>query len=146
MKKLSYLLLFFSIALTAQKTTEAEDKEAIKKVLALQQNAWNNYDIETFMETYWKSEELKFYGSGGVVKGWQSTLERYKKSYPTKAHFGKLSFVLHDISKINDGAYSVMGEFYLAREVGDANGIFMLILKQINTEWKIIADTSASTN
>ena len=90
------------------------------------------------MESYWKSEELKFYGSGGVIKGWQSTLERYKKSYPTKAHFGTLRFVYNDISKINDGAYSVMGEYHLTREVGDTNGIFMLILKNhFNTRLKL---------
>jgi len=141
--KIIPILLFLSISTFAQKTSEADDKKAIIAVLTVQQDAWNNYDIETFMEGYWKSKELKFYGAGGVIKGWQGTLERYKKSYPTKAHFGKLRFVLNDISKINDGAYSVMGEYHLTREVGDANGIFMLILKNIEGEWKVIADTSA---
>ena len=143
MKTLSILLFFLSISTFAQKAAEADDKKAITAVLNAQQDAWNNYDIETFMEGYWKSEELKFYGAGGVIKGWQRTLERYKKSYPTKAHFGKLRFVLNDISKINDGAYSVMGEYHLTREVGNTNGIFMLILKKIDGEWKVIADTSA---
>jgi ketosteroid isomerase-like protein len=141
--KIIPILLFISISSFAQKTTEADDKKAIIAVLTVQQDAWNNYDIETFMEGYWKSEELKFYGAGGVIKGWQGTLERYKKSYPTKAHFGNLRFVLNDISKINDGAYSVMGEYHLTREVGNTNGIFMLILKKIDGEWKVIADTSA---
>ena len=143
MKTLSILLFFLSISTFAQKAAEADDKKAITAVLNAQQDAWNNYDIETFMEGYWKSEELKFYGAGGVIKGWQGTLERYKKSYPTKAHFGNLRFVLNDISKINDGAYSVMGEYHLTREVGNTNGIFMLILKKIDGEWKVIADTSA---
>jgi hypothetical protein len=148
MKKLQLflLLIFVSISTYAQEKVEDREKEAIKAVLTLQQNAWNNYDIETFMEGYWKSDELKFYGAGGVIKGWQSTLERYKKSYPSKAHFGKLNFVLQDISKINNGAYSVMGEFHLTREVGNANGIFMLIVKKIEGDWKIIADTSAAVN
>ncbi len=146
MKTLPFVLLFFSISVLAQKTTLEEDKKAIETVLRTQQEAWNNYDIETFMETYWKSKDLKFYGAGGVVKGWQSTLDRYKKSYPTRAHFGTLNFVLHDISRINEGAYSVMGEFYLTREVGDAKGIFMLILKKMDGAWKIITDTSAAVN
>jgi len=146
MKTVAFLFLFLSISITAQKTIEADDKKAIETVLSKQQDAWNNYDIEGFMEGYWKSDELKFYGSSGVVKGWQSTLERYKKGYPTKEHFGELRFVLNDVSKINEGAYSVMGEFHLSRTVGDANGIFMLIFKKINGDWKIIADTSAATN
>jgi len=35
-----------------------------------------------------------------------------------------------------------MGEYHLTRNVGDANGVFMIIFKKINGEWKIIADTS----
>lgn len=141
------LIAFFLISMLSYgQTTVDEDKKAITSVLMAQQEAWNNYDIEGFMDGYWKSDELKFYGARGVVKGWQNTLENYKKGYPTKEHFGELRFVLHDISKINDGAYSIMGEFYLTRKVGDANGIFMLIAKKINGHWKIIADTSASVN
>ncbi|WP_350289377.1 DUF4440 domain-containing protein [uncultured Croceitalea sp.] len=146
MKKVLILFLFIATYSFAQETNIADDKKAIITLLTAQKDAWNNYDIETFMEGYWKSEELKFYGAGGVIKGWQSTLERYKKSYPTKEHFGKLRFVFNDISKINDGAYSVMGEYHLTRKVGNTNGIFMLILKQINGEWKVIADTSAKVN
>ena len=146
MRKLFFVFCFVSLLGHAQDTSTEKDKEAIVSVLKAQQEAWNNYDIEGFMEGYWKSEELKFYGAGGVIKGWQSTLDRYKKSYPTKGHFGNLRFVFNDISKINEGAYSVMGEYHLTREVGDTNGIFMLILKEIDGEWKIIADTSAKVN
>lgn len=144
MYRLLYFFLFLGCIGMAQENQH--EKEAIRKLLDTQEKAWNNYDIEAFMDTYWKSEHLKFYGSSGVVKGWQNTLDRYKKSYPTQAHFGKLRFVLNDISKINADAYSVMGEYHLTREVGDTNGIFMLVVKRIDDEWKIIADTSAKTD
>lgn len=65
-----------------QERSLEQDKATIIKMLNAQKEAWNNYDIEAFMEGYWKSDELTFYGSGGVIKGWQATLERYKKSYP----------------------------------------------------------------
>ena len=142
MKKVLCLLLVLPLFCVAQTTTEQEDRAAIEQVLSTQQTAWNNFDIELFMETYWKSDELTFYGSAGVVKGWQNTLERYKKSYPTQEHFGHLEFVLNDISKINDDAYTVMGEYHLTRPVGNTHGIFMLVLKRIDGAWKIIADTS----
>lgn len=119
------------------------DKEAIKNLLEVQRQAWNNYDIDGFMKGYWKSEDLKFYGSSGVTYGWDNTLARYKKAYPTKEHFGTLEFVLNDISIIDKGSYYVMGEYHLKRTIGNADGIFMLILKKIKGEWKIIADTSS---
>lgn len=145
MKKLlflAFLCLGFACKSTQPTTSETEDKEAIMAVLKTQEAAWNNFDLEGFMAGYWKSPELKFYGSRGVTKGWEQTLANYKKGYPTNEHIGKLRFVINDISKITDGAYSVMGEYHLTRSVGDANGIFMIILKKIDGEWKVIADTS----
>ncbi len=138
------LLLLFSLLLftSCNTTTVNEDEVAIKKVMSDQQMAWNNYDLEGFMQGYWKSEELKFYGSNGVTYGWDNTLTRYKTAYPSKEHTGALKFVLNDISKIDNVSYYVMGEYHLERSVGNADGIFMIIFKKIDGQWKIIADTS----
>ena len=94
------------------------------------------------MDGYWKNDSLKFFGASGITYGWQNTLDNYKKRYPTKEHTGKLEFKINSLSKITDVAYYVMGEYYLERSVGDAQGIFMIIFKKINGEWKIISDTS----
>lgn len=146
MKRLLFLFLIIPISIVAQESQLKEDETAIKALLIAQKDAWNNYDIDTFMEGYWQSDDLAFYGSGGVIKGWQATLERYKKSYPSEAHFGTLDFVFNAITPITEDSYYVLGEFHLTRTVGDANGIFMLVLKKIDGDWKIIADTSASTD
>ena len=70
------LLLLFSLVLfTSFNTITVNDDEvAIRKVMADQQMAWNNYDLEGFMQGYWKSEDLKFYGSNGVTYGWNNML------------------------------------------------------------------------
>lgn len=123
-------------------TTEAEDKSNILSVMKLQEKAWSANDLEGFMQGYWKSDSLKFYGSSGLTKGWQQTLDNYKKGYPTKEHSGTLHFKINDISKIDEGSYWVMGEYFLKRTVGDANGVFIIIFKKIDGEWKIVADMS----
>lgn len=117
-------------------------KTAIFKVMKDQEIAWNNGDLEGFMQGYWKSDSLKFYGSNGLTKGWQNTLDNYKRGYPTKAETGTLNFVINDISRIENDNFWVMGEYHLKREVGDANGVFIIIFKRINNEWKIVADMS----
>ncbi len=143
MKKLLILFCIASTFYCGAQSNEKKDKEAIQKVLKKQRIAWSDNNIEKFMESYWKSDSLKFYGSHGITYGWENTLERYKKAYPTKDHTGKLSFKINDISKISEGAYYVMGEYHLKREVGNADGFFMIIFKKINGDWKIIADTSS---
>lgn len=142
MKKL--LVLFCVIACMAcqAQTTEAEDKEAILAVMNIQEKAWSNYDLEGFMEGYWKNDSLKFYGSRGLTRGWQQTLDNYKKGYPTKADTGTLSFTIDDISRVGEGSYWVMGQYHLKRTAGDANGVFFIIFKKIDGEWKIVADMS----
>ncbi|OAB79908.1 YybH family protein [Cochleicola gelatinilyticus] len=141
-KLLVFCFMLVIVSCSAQKTTQAQDKEAILAVLKTQQTAWSNNDLEAFMQGYWKSDSLKFYGKSGLTKGWQQTLDNYKKGYPTKEHSGTLNFKINDISQIEAGSYWVMGEFFLKRKIGDANGIFMIIFKKIDGEWKIVADMS----
>ncbi|MFP4844945.1 YybH family protein [Winogradskyella sp. PE311] len=128
---------------TKQTTTSPSEAEAaIRLVMEAQEIAWNNHDLEGFMQGYWKSDSLKFYGSNGLTLGWENTLANYKKGYPTKAESGTLNFVINDISNIEGDNYWVMGEYHLKREVGDADGVFIIIFKKINGAWKIVADMS----
>ena len=124
-------------------TTEDHLAESgIRLVMKKQEAAWNNHDLEGFMEGYWKNRDLKFYGSNGLILGWRNTLARYKKAYPTRAESGTLNFVINDISRIERDNYWVMGEYHLKRDIGDADGVFIIIFKKIDGEWKIIADMS----
>lgn len=140
------LIVLFSILnqnLSSQSSLIDTDKGNILQVLKTQENAWNQRDFEGFMQGYLQSDSLKFYGRNGLTKGWQNTLTNYKKGYPTAAESGTLRFKINDISPIENSSYWVMGEFFLERAVGNANGIFMLIFKKIDGHWKIVADMSA---
>lgn len=141
--KLFISTLLICLVFNSCSTSSIEkDKKTILSIMKSQEKAWSKNNIEAFMEGYWKSDSLKFYGSSGLKYGWQSTLNGYKKRYPTKDHTGTLRFKINDISQINSASYFVMGEYHLVRNVGNADGVFMIIFKKINGEWKIIADTS----
>lgn len=146
MKSIYLVFIFLLISCNTQQKPQEDTLEtakiAIQKVMSDQEIAWNNHDLEGFMQGYWKSDTLKFYGSNGLTKGWQNTLNNYKKGYPTKAESGTLKFVINDVSKIEGNNYWVMGEYHLKRQVDDADGVFIIIFKKINGEWKIVADMS----
>ncbi|MEO1009777.1 MAG: nuclear transport factor 2 family protein [Bacteroidota bacterium] len=139
--KLLFLILPYCISCGSW-NSQAEDIRSIRLVLDTQAQAWSKNDIEGFMKGYEQSDSLVFFGSGGIHRGYGATLERYKESYPTKNHTGTLTFTLHDITRIGKDAYWVMGEYHLIREVGNANGTFMIVLKRIKGEWKIVGDSS----
>lgn len=138
------LILFTTVILcscTIKNNIEQDHKE-IMNIIKQQEEDWNNNDLEGFMEGYWKSDSLHFYSGTKLKSGWQTTLDSYLKNYPDRSYSGTLGFKIAKISAINSGAYFVMGEYHLKREVGNANGTFMIIFKKINGEWKIIADSS----
>lgn len=119
----------------------AQKKSEIMEVLNRQQENWNKGDIETFMQDYWKSDELKFIGKNGVVKGWNATLDRYLKSYPDRATMGQLKFDIKEIDFHSKKSAWVLGQWQLTRpEKGDLGGFFTLIFKKIDGKWVIVSD------
>ncbi len=133
--------LLLSFIMNGQSSGE-KDLQAIRTIMKQQQEAWSNHDLEGFMDGYWQSDSLTYYSQGKVNRGWQTTLNKYKKGYPTPKDTGELNFQIDNIGKINVDAYWVMGQYFLTREVGDASGTFMIIFKRIDGEWKIVADSS----
>lgn len=137
-----FLLFVMLLPFLTSSQNIMEDKDQIIKVMRAQETAWSNHDLKGFMQGYWKSDSLKFFGSNGITLGWEQTLNNYIKGYPTPEHSGKLTFTIEDISPIEKETYWVMGRYFLKRSVGDAEGIFMIIFKKIDGEWKIVADMS----
>lgn len=134
-------LLLCLISLFAQ--AQSGDEKEIRQLLADQTESWNRGDIEGFMETYWKSDSLLFVGKSGVNRGWQATLNNYKRGYPDTASMGKLAFELIEVKALSSDYYFVVGKWMLSRTIGDLSGHFNLLLRRINGRWRIIADHSS---
>lgn len=140
MKKILLLpVLFFSLLAF----TQSSDELAIRQVLDRQVQAWNQGNIESFMQGYWKNDSLMFIGKSGINWGWQKTLENYKRSYPDTTAMGTLSFNLIVVKKLSPEYYYVVGKWMLKRTIGDLGGHYNLLFRKINGSWLIIADHSS---
>lgn len=117
-----------------------DDRAAILKTLNDQQNAWNEGNLERFMEGYWKSDSMQFIGARGINFGWKTTLANYKKGYPDTVAMGKLTFDILRINPISADAAWLTGKFYLKRTIGDASGIFTIIFRKIDGKWLVVYD------
>lgn len=129
----------FTSASFAQNKTE----KSILQVLAVQNKAWNDGDLVSFMDNYWKSDSLMFIGKSGVTYGWQNTLNNYRKGYPDSDAMGKLTFDILHIKKLSKQYYSVVGKWLLTRSMGNVGGHFTLIFRKINGRWVIVSDHSS---
>ena len=137
-------LLLSVLTLLLQITAHAQnDIKQIETLLNAQKDAWNNGNMEGYMDGYWQSDSLIFIGSSGITKGWRNTLERYKKAYPDKKKMGQLSFVFEKIDVLSQTEAFVLGRWALKRENGDLAGFFTLRLRKISGYWKVILDHSS---
>jgi hypothetical protein len=119
------------------------DRTAILQTLSDQENAWNEGNVEKFMQGYWKSDSMQFIGSKGINFGWQTTLDNYKKNYPDTVAMGKLHFDILRVNPISADAAFLTGKFYLKRSIGDMNGIFTLVLRNFDGQWVVVYDHTA---
>lgn len=141
------VLMFAALHLSAQESPE----KAVRAVLDAQVQAWNIGNIDEFMQGYWQSDSLRFASGGSVKRGWKTTLDRYKASYPNKGAMGKLTFSNLETSVLSGDAALVFGKWELTREQDKTekdrpHGLFTLTFRKTPQGWKIIHDHTSSGN
>lgn len=135
---LTIALSLAAISISAQ--SRPKDEAAIRKVMEDQSTAWNRGDLEGFMEGYWKSDKLTFLSGTNVTRGWQPTLDRYKKSYDSRAKMGMLNFSGLEITFLSKKSAVVLGNWELKREKDTPGGKFTLTWRKFKEGWRIILD------
>ena len=114
--------------------------DGILTTLDRQVDAWNQGDVEGFMQGYWKSEELRFVTPEGTTRGWQATLDRYRAKYPTRELMGRLSFEQICVAQKGPEVADVLGRYRLDRQNDVLTGWFTLEMRKIGAEWVIVRD------
>lgn len=143
----AFILAGCQVAPPPTAAESSADKVAILKVINMQVNAWNDGDIDAFMQTYWQSDSLRFASGGNVRQGWDETMARYKTAYPDRAAMGTLNFEDLDIKQLSREWAVVFGRYRLKREapLSNATGLFTLLLENKADHWIIVHDhTSAA--
>lgn len=136
--------VIFSAVSTFAQTGDAKIENEITKVLHVQTAAWNRGDIEGFMQGYWNSPQMTFVSGDNVARGWQAALDRYKKSYDSKAKMGVLTFSELEFTILSKDAAVVLGNWSLERTVDgkqdNPHGKFTLIFRKFKNGWKVVHD------
>jgi len=127
---------------TFGQSQKMKDKIAvdIKAVMNKQVDAWNAGDIDGYMDGYWRSEKLVFISGDNITRGWQPTLDKYKKAYDSRAKMGVLKFSDIEINVISKDAAVVLGSWALAREKDNPHGKFTLTFRKFKEGWRIVMD------
>ena len=138
------VILSTTAATGAQSRQDAKSVAAIRAVLEAQAAAWNRGDVETYMDGYARSADTVFVSGDRVTRGWQTVLERYKKTYDSREKMGVLTFSDLEITMISKDAAIVLGRWHLQRSQDEPHGRFTLVFRKTNAGWKIIHDHTSS--
>ncbi len=133
-------VLFLLITTTAFSQSD-RSAAAIRKVMNDQAAAWNRGDLDGFMSIgYWRSDKLTFVSGDRVTRGWQQTLDNYKKGYPTREKMGVLTFSDIEVTMLGKDFAVVLGSWALKREKDEPHGKFTLTFRKLKEGWRIIID------
>src|SRR6266480_1623302 len=104
-----FLTLLTSVSFSQSSSKRAVDD--IRKVMNDQAAAWNRGDIYGFMQGYWNSEKLVFVSGDNITRGWQPTLDRYKRTYDSRAKMGTLTFSDLEVTALSKDSAVVLGSW-----------------------------------
>lgn len=124
---------------------DAAQRRAIAALLTDQTAAWNRGDLAGFMASYWQSDSLVFIDRKGPTYGWQQNLAIYRKVYPSPAAMGTLEFRGLRVTLLAPAVAQVVGSWRLAHPTSDdEQGQLLLVLRQLNGRWVVVADHTSS--
>ncbi|MGQ9800190.1 MAG: YybH family protein [Candidatus Saccharicenans sp.] len=139
MKKYFLVILIFWLCSLICYGAMNQAEQEILQVLESQKKAWNKGDLEGYMAYYWKSDELTFQSGANRVRGWDTLLERYKKSYSGEK-MGRLDFSDIEVNVLGQDYAYVLGRWSVTVQDEKKCGVFTIILKRFPEGWRIIHD------
>ena len=129
------------LAAAAPAAPPSPAEEGVRKVLDAQVAAWNKGDLDEFMAGYWRSPDLTFFAGGNVTRGWEATLERYRKRYRSEGkEMGRLAFRDLDITVLGPDSAVVRGRWQLELKSEKPGGLFTLLFRKRPEGWRIVHD------
>jgi len=117
--------------------------DQLVQIVEMQSAAWNRGDLQEFMGPYWNDERLTFSSSGKTKRGWNATLENYRKNYPDPETMGKLTFSELETQELGPDSMLMLGNWKLDRKE-PVGGNFSLVWKRIDGKWLIVHDHSSA--
>jgi ketosteroid isomerase-like protein len=117
----------------------------IQSVLRMQQDAWNQGDIDRFMDGYAHSKDTVFISEDTVRRGWKTVRDRYREKYSDRTKMGLLTFSDLEIVSLSPDSAVALGRWKLQRAKDRPHGRFTLIFRRLPEGWRIVHDhTSAA--
>lgn len=136
------MMLVFLFSCAAQEQDQRAVELKIRAVMDRQIASWNSGDIEGFMGYYWNSGDFTFQSGDRRLEGWEKLLAMYRQNYAGEKR-GVLDFSDVEINVLSPDAAYVLGRWRIKTADTTKAGLFTLIFRNLDGEWRIVHDHSS---
>lgn len=116
-------------------------EDIIRGILAANAAAWNEGNLEAFLEGYANSPDLIVLRGAVVTTGWKDARRMLEERIEAAGGMGRLSFKALDVRMTSDDVATVVGRYALTGTKAASAGVTTLVMKQIDGRWRIVHDT-----
>ena len=124
------------------KYSKRSPQDIVLATLNAQVAAWNEGNLQAFMDMYWKSEDLKYVSGSTVTMGWTATLKQYRERFGSSGRLGQLAIDKTDVQMVSEDVAIATGRYHHTDQAVSANGDFSLVMKRMDGAWRIVHDHS----
>jgi uncharacterized protein (TIGR02246 family) len=115
----------------------AEEEQAIRRVVAAMEAAWNRGDFRGYMEGF-KNPDVVFVSRGEFQRDWQGTLDHYVRDYGgNPERRGRLHFFDLRIEILSPDAAQLIGRYRLEGGERPQDGINTRLFRKVDGRWVI---------
>jgi ketosteroid isomerase-like protein len=123
---------------------DASTIAAVHAILEAQRDAWNQGNIDGYMDGYARTPDITFVSGDSFTRGWQTVRDRYQKNYDTREKMGTLTFSDLETTVLSTDAAVTIGRWHLQLANGEPHGRFTLIFRRTRQGWRIVHDHTSS--
>ena len=113
-------------------------EQQVKSMLKNRADAWNNRNLNRYMADYRKFDSLRVSINGETEKGWEEVYDFFAPKFGPGMGTMRLSNM--KIHMVGELASIVTADWNLQQESRITNGRMNLVMKKIDTAWKITTE------
>jgi len=142
---LALLLTAAGCCATHESEGSRADKEAIRRVVADMEAAWNRGDFRSYMAGF-KKPDVVFVSKGAFQRDWQGTLDHYVRDYGgAPERRGRLHFSDIRIEMLAPDAAQLVSRYRLEGGGRPQDGINTRLMRKVGGKWVIALNHVSST-
>ena len=117
--------------------------DIVRATVRAQAAAWNEGNLDAFMDVYARDDNLIYVSGDEVTRGWSAARKRYRDRYDGPAGMGRIDFEKLDAELVTEDVAVVTGQ--LRHAIGEeiSKAVFSMVMKREQGVWRIVHDHTA---